>query len=117
MAERYLPVVLHESVIWLREAGRQIPKPDRRVLLSPPRLVARFMRFALARHRGRSGGASADDVDARDPALVGLFNRFLDGFARRYFRLRVRSQGEESRCSASVETAALIRGALVTMVR
>ena len=32
---------------WLVRARRMIPHQDRKVLLSPPRLVARFARFAM----------------------------------------------------------------------
>jgi 1-acyl-sn-glycerol-3-phosphate acyltransferase len=65
-----------------------IPKEDRRVLLSPPRLVARFIRFAVLRHGGRDAHAAAEDVAARDPALLGLIDDLLHLLAR-YFRLRV----------------------------
>lgn len=82
-----------ESVEWVRRARQLIPREDRRVLLSPPRLVARFARFALHRHGGDGAGASADDVAARDPELIGLFLDFFAAFGRRYFRLEV--QGVE----------------------
>ncbi len=74
---------------WIRDARALIPRADRRVLLSPPRLVARFVRFARNRHRGQAGHASADDVAARDPALVGLLVGLYRWLGRYYFRLRV----------------------------
>ena len=37
----------------LSRAHRLVPGDDWRVILSPPRLVARFARFALARATGR----------------------------------------------------------------
>ncbi|MCE9575529.1 MAG: WS/DGAT domain-containing protein [Deltaproteobacteria bacterium] len=75
---------------WLREARALVPREDRRVLLSPPRLVARFMRFALNRHRGQAGHATADDVAGRDPALVGVLVGLYRWLGRYYFRLQVR---------------------------
>jgi 1-acyl-sn-glycerol-3-phosphate acyltransferase len=74
---------------WLDEARRMIPPEDRKVLLSPPRLVARFLRFALARHAGHAGGADADAIAARDPRLVALLLDFMRVVSRHYFRLRV----------------------------
>jgi len=78
-----------EVTDWIRRARRLMPREDRRVLLNPPRLVARFARFAVARHAGRAGRACADDVRARDPELVALLLELYRVFARRYFRLRV----------------------------
>jgi 1-acyl-sn-glycerol-3-phosphate acyltransferase len=80
---------LREIWAWGRAARRRIPAADRRVLLSPPRLVARFARFALARHAGHGTAPGTDDVDARDPELVDLLLDFVDWMARHYFRLRV----------------------------
>jgi len=74
---------------WLVRARRMIPHEDRKVLLSPPRLVARFARFALRRTMGKAGRATADDIAARDPALIDLLLDFLRLLARHYFRLRV----------------------------
>lgn len=81
--------MLTEAVAWTARARALIPREDRRVLLSPPRLVARFTRFALHRAIGRGAGSAADDVHARDPALLSLFMEFFAAFGRRYFRLRV----------------------------
>lgn len=81
--------VARDFAAWVARARRLVPHEDRKVLLSPPRLVARFARFALSRHGGRAGHATADDVRARDPELVSLM---LDGvrlLGRHYFRLRV----------------------------
>ena len=76
-------------VDWTRRATRLIPREDRRVLLSPPRLVARFARFALRRRAGRAGSAAADDVAARDPELCTLLMDLYRVLAKRYFRLRI----------------------------
>ncbi len=73
----------------LARARRLIPKDDRRVLLSPPRLVGRFMRFALHRQLGGGKEHAADDVAARDPDLVSLFMDFFAACGRRYFRVRI----------------------------
>lgn len=74
---------------WLHDARRLIPAEDRRVLLSPPRLVARFLRFAMARHSGRSPYDPADDVAARDPELVSVLLDLMRVLGRYYFRARV----------------------------
>ena len=39
--------VLAESVSWIRRARQVVPRQDRAVLLSPPRLVARFLALRL----------------------------------------------------------------------
>jgi 1-acyl-sn-glycerol-3-phosphate acyltransferase len=74
---------------WFVRANALVPARDRKVLLSPPRLVARFARFALARHRGDAARAGADEISARDPALLELGFDLLHVLARYYFRLRV----------------------------
>jgi 1-acyl-sn-glycerol-3-phosphate acyltransferase len=74
--------------LW-RRAKALIPKEDRRVLLSPPRLVARFIRFALAHHAGRDHAISVDDLRARDPELVRLFTDFFCTLGARYFRVKI----------------------------
>jgi 1-acyl-sn-glycerol-3-phosphate acyltransferase len=74
---------------WVSRARRLVPSADRRVLLSPPRLVTRFARFALARTAGRAGRAHADDLEARDPELMRLVLDFWREFGARYFRSRV----------------------------
>ncbi|HSD89641.1 MAG TPA: 1-acyl-sn-glycerol-3-phosphate acyltransferase [Kofleriaceae bacterium] len=74
---------------WLRRAQQLVPADDRSVLLSPPRLVARFTKFALQRWRGKAGRVAADDVHARDPELVRLLCDMWRVLARYYFRLRV----------------------------
>ena len=78
-----------DTVGWLRRARRIIPPEDRRVLLCPPRLVARFLRFAARRYQGRAGWATADDVRARDPELVTLVVELYRILTRYYYRLRV----------------------------
>ena len=74
---------------WFSRANELVPKRDRKILLSPPRLVARFARFALAHHRGDAPHAGADDVQSRDPALLELGFRLLHQLAHSYFRLQV----------------------------
>lgn len=74
---------------WFARANELVPKRDRKILLSPPRLVARFARFALARHRGAPKAAGTEDVSARDPALLELGFELLHVLARYYFRLQV----------------------------
>lgn len=78
-----------EMFDWVVRARRLVPREDRRVLLSPPRLVARFMRFALLRHRGQAAQSSADDVRARDPEFVALLLDWFGLASKYYFRLRV----------------------------
>lgn len=78
-----------EAVSWVRRARALVPKEDRRVLLSPPRLVWRFARFALNRRTGHGVGSPADEVQARDPRFVALLLDFFAAFGRRYFRPRV----------------------------
>ena len=60
------------------------------MLLSPPRLLARFFRFALLHRAGRDAGISADDIRARDPEMVQLFTDFCTTLAAPYFRLRIK---------------------------
>jgi 1-acyl-sn-glycerol-3-phosphate acyltransferase len=74
---------------WMRRAGQLVPREDRRVLLSPLRLVVRFARFPFARHAGRAGRAHADDVRRRDPELVTALLELYRVLAKYYFRLRV----------------------------
>ena len=74
---------------WIARARRLVPREDRRILLSPPRLVARFTRFAIARAAGHAGRVHADDLDALDPDLVDLLLDFWRALGARYFRLRV----------------------------
>ncbi len=73
----------------MRRAERLIPREDLMVLLNPTRLVARFARFAVARHAGVAGHAHADDVHARDPELVTLMLDLYRVLAKLYFRVRV----------------------------
>jgi hypothetical protein len=80
---------LEEAVDWVSRARVLIPRDDRKVLLSPPRLVSRFARFALRRSVGVAGQATADDVRARDPELVSFLFEMFRVLAHRYFRLRV----------------------------
>lgn len=68
---------------------RLVPREDRRVLFSPPRLVARFLEYAWRRHAGKGTTAPADDVAARDPELVELALDVARIFGRFYFRMHV----------------------------
>jgi 1-acyl-sn-glycerol-3-phosphate acyltransferase len=82
-------LIAGELIDWVRRARRLVPREDRKVLLSPPRLVGRFTRFALRRHAGRASSASADDVHARDPELISLLLDLYRMAGKHYFRLRV----------------------------
>lgn len=74
---------------WIVEARRLVPHEDRKVLLSPPRLVARFMRFAWHHRHETETHDPADDVRRRDPEIVSLMMDLWRVLGRRYFRLRV----------------------------
>lgn len=78
-----------EVVDWLARAERLIPAEDRKVLLSPPRLVARFMKFAFDRSIGRPPSVTADDVNGRDPELVSLLCDLWRVLGHYYFRSRI----------------------------
>jgi 1-acyl-sn-glycerol-3-phosphate acyltransferase len=88
LIERTTTVALEISD-WMHRARRLIPAEDRQVLLSPPRLVARFARYALRRGVGLAGQAKAEDVHARDPELVTLMCDLFRLLGQHYFRLRV----------------------------
>jgi len=74
---------------WIARGRMLVPREDRRVLLNPPRLVARFARYAVRRKRGTAGQSSADDVRARDPELVTLLCDLWRLLGEHYFRLRI----------------------------
>jgi 1-acyl-sn-glycerol-3-phosphate acyltransferase len=78
-----------EAIDWLERMRRLMPAEDRRILLCPPRLVARFLTFAARRALGLAGRMPADDVSARDPELVSAMLELWRVLARRYFRVRV----------------------------
>lgn len=78
-----------EAVSWVERARRLVPAEDRAVLLSPPRLVARFSRFAWRRRHHTEEHDAADDVRRRDPELVTLLLDLYRTVGKRYFRLRV----------------------------
>jgi len=78
-----------ETSDWLERARRLVPRDDRRVLLNPPRLVARFLRYMLRRRRGIAGGTLSDDPAARDPELVTLVLDLFRWLGEHYFRFHV----------------------------
>jgi 1-acyl-sn-glycerol-3-phosphate acyltransferase len=78
-----------EMLDWAGRALRLVPHEDRRILVSPPRLVARFLRFAGVRHAGLAGHERADAIEARDPELVTLVLDLFRLLGRFYFRLEV----------------------------
>lgn len=78
---------LHTGQAWLARARALIPAADRAVLVSPPALVLRFLRYTMATKDKRS--APSDDVDARDPQLIQLFTEVVHQAMRRYFRAEV----------------------------
>ena len=71
---------------WLRRARALVPLRDQIELLSPPILLEKFARYALAGHKR---DIPADDPSARDPEFVGLILDFFRVVGRRYFRLEV----------------------------
>ncbi len=78
-----------DAIAWIERARRLVPAEDRKVLLSPPRLVARFTRFAWRRRHHTEEHDPADDVRRRDPDLVALLTDLYRVVGRWYFRLRV----------------------------
>jgi 1-acyl-sn-glycerol-3-phosphate acyltransferase len=78
-----------EAIDWIARARRLVPREDRKILLSPPRLVGRFAKYALHRARGDAGSAPADDIHARDLDLLLLLGDLYRWLGRHYFRLRV----------------------------
>lgn len=78
-----------DAIDWIARARTLVPRADRKVLLSPPRLVARFAKFALRRALGHAGETAADDIGARDPELLLLVRDLYKWLGTHYFRLRV----------------------------
>lgn len=78
--------MIGEIVDWMRRARQLVPREDRKVLLSPPRLVARFAGYAW---KGNDYVTAAEDIGARDPEFISLMLDFFRVVAARYFRLRV----------------------------
>lgn len=74
---------------WVERARGLISEGDRRVLLSPAQLFGRFVKYALL-HEGK--GARAEELDARDPALVELFVDLFRAIGEVYFRVRFEGQ-------------------------
>ncbi len=81
--------MLDEALDWIARARRLVPHEDRKVLLSPPRLVMRFAKCAVHRALGASRAAAADDIHARDPELLLLIGDLYRWLGAHYFRLRV----------------------------
>jgi 1-acyl-sn-glycerol-3-phosphate acyltransferase len=82
-------MAFHDLTDWLARFDRMIPAEDRKILLCPPRLVARFARFAIDRSIGGGAHATADDISARDPALISFLLDFWRVLGRYYFRARI----------------------------
>jgi 1-acyl-sn-glycerol-3-phosphate acyltransferase len=80
--------VIADALDWLARARRLIPHEDRKVLLSPPRLVMRFAKFSLARMLG-TAELPADDIHARDVEFLLLLADLYRWLGKHYFRLRV----------------------------
>ena len=74
---------------WILRSRRLVPAADRRVLLSPPRLIARFGVYAASRALGRAGREVAYHTHARDPELVTLLLDLFRLLGEHYFRLRI----------------------------
>jgi 1-acyl-sn-glycerol-3-phosphate acyltransferase len=70
---------------WLARASALVPAKDAVGLFAPPVLIAKIARYALAPHKLR---APADDVDARDAALIDLITPPFRALARVWFRPR-----------------------------
>lgn len=81
--------MLTDVIEWFERARRLVPAEDRAVLLHPPRLAARFARFAIQRARGTAGRVTADDLTALDRELLMLMGDLWRALGRYYFRLRV----------------------------
>jgi 1-acyl-sn-glycerol-3-phosphate acyltransferase len=81
--------MLAEAISWIRRARVLVPREDRKVLLSPARLLWRFATFAV--HRSMHGPAAAPppDIDARDHELLLLVADFYRWLGEHYFRLRI----------------------------
>ncbi len=70
---------------WLARASALVPAEDAIGILAPPLLIAKIARYALAPHKLR---APADDVDARDEALIELLTPAFRALTRVWFRPR-----------------------------
>jgi 1-acyl-sn-glycerol-3-phosphate acyltransferase len=77
---------LRSSVAWLRRARQLVPAADALVLLSPPLLIPRLMRFSIARSTGHEAHAPADDVRARDPEFIALMMDLCRAVGGLWFR-------------------------------
>ena len=82
-------MMLDEARTSIARARRLVPHEDRKVLLSPPRLLLRFATFAVHRALRRPRGATADDIHARDPEFLLLIADLYRWLGAHYFRLRV----------------------------
>lgn len=77
---------LCSSAGWLRRARQLVPAADAVVLLSPPLVIPRMMRFSIARSTGHEAHAPADDVRARDPDFIALVMDFFRAVGGFWFR-------------------------------
>ncbi len=84
----------YDTSEWLSRFRRLVPAEDRRVLLSPRRLLWRFGKFGLARVVGRAGKQVADDTHARDPELGTLLMDLYRLLGKYYFRLQIEGVDE-----------------------
>jgi 1-acyl-sn-glycerol-3-phosphate acyltransferase len=74
---------------WLERAIRLVPREDRRILLNPPRLLARFARYSVRRALHTSPPPQPADLHDRDPELVTLLCDLFRLLGDHYFRFRV----------------------------
>lgn len=81
--------MITEALDWVVRARRIVPRADRKILLSPPRLALRFTRYVARRALGKAGRAIADDIHARDPELLVLIADLYRWLGKHYFRLRI----------------------------
>ena len=77
---------VRDAAAWLRRAKALVPAADALVLLSPPLLMPRMMKFAAARSAGREEHAPADDVRARDLEFIALVMDFFRSVGGVWFR-------------------------------
>jgi len=77
---------VRRSAAWLQRARTFVPASDAAVLLSPPLLLPRLLKFAISRSTGHKERPQADDVRARDPEFIALVMDFFRELGGRWFR-------------------------------